>query len=99
MMRRSVVLPQPDGPTSAPTSPACRPNDRPRSTSRSWPAAARKDFLAMLTSSRPRTPAGDMSFNRLHQEGFDRQHHRAEGQSIGQYLGHVEQLEGGPDLE
>ena len=30
------------------------------------------------------TPAGDMSFNGLHQERFDGEHHSDEGQSIGQ---------------
>ena len=40
-----------------------------------------------------------MSFKRLHQEGFDRQHDGDEGESIGQDAGDVEQLERDPDLE
>ena len=44
----------------------------------------------MLTSSRFRTPAGDMSFKRLHQKRFDRQHDGDEGESIGQDTGDVE---------
>src|SRR5216684_8885319 len=53
----------------------------------------------MLTSSRSRAPAGDMSFKRLHQERFDCQHDRDEGESIGQDARDVEQLERNPDLE
>src|SRR5262245_39738703 len=99
MMRRRVVLPQPDGPTSAATSPCPRLKASSPSTWSVPPAAARNDFFLMATSSRSRTPAGDMSFKRLHQEGFDCQHHGDEGESIGQDAGHVEQLEGDPDLE
>ena len=40
-----------------------------------------------------------MSFKRLHQEGFDRQHDGDEGESIGQDAGDVEQLECDADLE
>ena len=53
----------------------------------------------MLTSSRLRTPAGDMSFKRLHQKRFDCQHDGDEGESIGQDAGDVEQLERDADLE
>src|SRR4029077_19033986 len=99
MMRKSVVLPQPDGPTSAPTSPLPRPNVKRSSTCSSPPVAARNDLRVIATSSRPGAPAGDMSFKRLHQERFDHQHDGDEGESIGQDFGHVEQLEGHPDLE
>src|SRR5580692_6485255 len=99
MMRSRVVLPQPDGPTSAATAPAGRANFSPRSTSSRPPDAARYDLLSMLTSSWAGPPAGDMSFNRLHQECFDRQHDDDEGNSIGEDAGDVEQLEGGADLE
>src|SRR5258708_5995020 len=99
MMRSSVVLPQPEGPTSAATAPAGRANFSPRRTSSRPPDAARKDLLSMLTSSWAEPPAGDMSFNRLHQECFDRQHDDDEGNSIGEDAGNVEQLEGDPDLE
>ena len=40
-----------------------------------------------------------MSFKRLHQKRFDRQHDGDEGESIGQDTGHVEQLECDADLE
>ena len=47
----------------------------------------------MTMSSRSRTPAGNVSFKRLHQKGFDYEHDGDEGESIGQDAGHVEQLE------
>ena len=53
----------------------------------------------MTMSSRSRTPAGDVSFKRLHQKGFDCKHDGDEGESIGQDTGHVEQLECDADLE
>src|SRR5438270_8960004 len=99
MMRSNVVLPQPDGPTSAATSPCAKLKAR---SARTWsmpPAGASNDFCLIATSSRSRTPACDMSFERLHQESFNRQHDGDEGQSIGQNARHVEELEGDPDLE
>src|SRR5215467_16168011 len=99
MIRNSVVLPQPDGPTSAPTSPLASVSARLSSTCSSPPAAARNDLCLIETSSRPGTPAGDMSFKRLHQDCFDHQHHGDEGESIGQDLGHVEQLERHADFK
>src|SRR5690348_6219080 len=99
MMRNSVVLPQPEGPTSAPTSPLARPNVKRSSTCSSPPVAARNDLRVIATSSRPGTPARDMSFERLHQARFDHQHDGDEGESIGEDAGHVEQLERGADFE
>src|SRR6266545_6943179 len=99
MMRNSVVLPQPEGPTSAPTSPPASVSARRSITCSSPPTAARYDLRLTETSSRPGAPTGDMSFKRLHQERFDHQHDRDEGESIGQDLGHVAQLERDPDLE
>jgi hypothetical protein len=40
-----------------------------------------------------------MSFKRLHQKCFDRQHDGDEGESIGQDTGDVEQLKCDADLE
>jgi hypothetical protein len=40
-----------------------------------------------------------MSFKRLHQKGFDREHHHSKGQSIGQDARDVEQLERGADFK
>ena len=94
MIRSSVVFPHPDGPTSAATSPLRRLNTSSPSTWSFPPEAARKVFCLMLTSSRPRAPAGDMSFKRLHQKRFDCQHDGDEGESIGQ--DYVEQLKGTP---
>src|ERR1700694_3526214 len=99
MMRNSVVLPQPDGPTSAATSPLSRANASSPNTCRLSPEAARKNFCLMQTSSRPGAPAGDMSFKRLHQECFDHQHDGDEGEGIGQEARDVEQLERDPDFE
>src|SRR5262249_13464617 len=98
-IRSSVVFPHPEGPTSAATSPLRRLNTSSPSTWSFPPEAARKDFCLMLTSSRPRAPAGDMSFKRLHQKRFDCQHDGDEGESIGQDAADVEQLKGDPDLE
>src|SRR5262249_24523049 len=90
MIRNKVVLPHPDGPTRAPTSPPARLSASPSITWSSPPEAARNALCLIETSSRPGAPAGDMSFKRLHQEGFDHQHHGDEGESIGQDPGHVE---------
>src|SRR5450432_1790229 len=98
-MRKSVVLPQPDGPTSAATSPPASAKLSSPSTCRLSPETARKNFCLMRTSSRPGTPAGDMSFKRLHQECFDHQHDGDEGKGIGQEARDVEQLERDPDFE
>jgi len=53
----------------------------------------------MAMSSRSRTPAGNMSFKRLHQKGFGCQHDGDEGKSIGQDARDVEQLECDANLE
>src|SRR5262245_56638294 len=98
-MRSSVVLPQPDGPTSAATSPPARLKPSSPSTLSCPPDAARKDFCLMLTSSRLWAPAGDVSFKRLDQKRFDCQHDGDAGASIGQDAGGGEQRERDPDLE
>src|SRR5262245_3368113 len=98
-IRSRVVFPHPEGPTSAATSPLRKLNVSSPSTWRLPPEAARNDFCRMLTSSRPRAPAGDMSFKRLHQKRFDCQHDGDESESIGQDARNVEQLERDPDLE
>src|SRR3979409_1971294 len=99
MMRSNVVLPHPEGPTSAPTSPLPSEKARPSMTRKVPPVAALYALCVMATSSRGRPPAGDMSFKRLHQERFDHQHHGDEGESIGENPGDVEYLERRPDLE
>src|SRR5262245_46367444 len=109
MIRSSVVLPQPDGPTSAPTSPLPSENARRPITLSLPPLEAANDLCRMSTSSRFTpgwivsggfgAPAGDMSFKRLHQQGFDHQHHGGEGEGVGEDLGDVEQLERRADLE
>src|SRR5215204_6731134 len=99
MIRSIVVLPQPDGPTSAPTSPRLSAITTSRSTSRRSPAAVRYAFRRMLTSSRPKPPAGCASFKGLHQKDLDRQYDRYEGERIGEDACDVEQLEGDANLE
>src|ERR1700693_1462581 len=104
MMRNSVVLPQPEGPTSAATSPLARVKASSPNTCGLSPEAPRKNSCLMQTSSRPAsgclgTPAGDMSFKRLHQECFNHQHDGDEGDGIGQEARDIEQLERDPDLE
>src|SRR5689334_21478489 len=98
-MRSIVVLPQPDGPTKAPTSPWASVKATSRSTSARSPAADRKAFRTMRTSSRSESPTGRASFKGLHQEGFDCQHDGGEAQRIGEDSCHIEQLERNTDLE
>src|SRR5215831_10748190 len=98
-MRSIVVLPQPDGPTKAPTSPWASVKATSDSTSARSPAAERKAFRTMRTSSRSESPTGRASFKGLHQEGFDRQHDGGEAQRIGEDSCHIEQLERNTDLE
>src|SRR6185436_11226653 len=99
MIRSMVVLPQPEGPTKAPTSPWPSSKAKSRSTSRRSPAAVRKALRVMRTSSRPQAPTGRMSFKGLHQEGFDHQQDRDEDQGIGENTCHVEQLKRNADLK
>src|SRR5262249_53067062 len=98
-IRSIVVLPQPEGPTNAPTSPSASRNATSRSTSAPSPAADTKALRTMRTSSRSESPAGRASFKGLHQEGFDRQHDGGEAQRIGQDSCHIEELERNTDLE
>src|ERR1700722_9979389 len=98
-MRISVDLPQPDGPISAPVSPFSRPNERLARTGTLCPDAVRKDLLATRASSRAGSPTRDMTFKGLHQECFDSEHDRSEGQGVGEHERDVEQLEGGIDFE
>src|SRR5215216_475660 len=99
MIRSIVVLPQPDGPTRAHTSPGARESEISRSTSRDSPEAVRYALRAIRSSSRPASPAGRASFKGLHQQDLDRQDHGDEGERIGQDTCHIEQLEGNADLE
>src|SRR5215831_10730725 len=98
-MRSIVVLPQPDGPTKAPTSPWASVKATSDSTSARSPAADRNAFRTMRTSSRSESPTGRASFKGLHQKGFDRQHDGGEAQRIGEDTCHIEQLERNTDLE
>ena len=71
---RIVVLPQPEGPISAPNDPASRRSARPRTTSTGVPSADIKLFASMRSSSGLTSPAVCASFKRLHHEAFDHQH-------------------------
>src|SRR3984893_7399841 len=90
---RIVVLPQPEGPISAPNDPASSRSSRPRTTSTGVPSADRKVFASMRSSSGVASPADCASFKRLYQKAFDHKHQHDEGYGITQYLGHVEQRE------
>src|SRR5262249_18364429 len=98
-MRSIGVLPQPDGPTKAPTSPWASVKAPSDGTPARAPAADRNAFRTMRTSSRSESPTGRASFKGLHQEGFDRQHDGGEAQRIGENTCHIEQLERNTDLE
>ena len=90
---RIVVLPQPEGPISAPNDPASSRSSRPRTTSTGVPSADRKLFASMRSSSGAASPAVCASFKRLHQKAFDHKHKHDEADRIAQYPGHVEQRE------
>src|ERR1700757_2654320 len=98
-IRSIVVLPHPDGPTNAPTSPWASVKATSCGTSARAPDADRNAFRTMRTSSRSESPTGRASFKGLHQKGFDRQHDGGEAQRIGEDSCHIEQLERNPDLE
>src|SRR5450759_2094881 len=98
-MRSVVVLPQPDGPTSAPTSLWRCVKARSRKMSSRPPDAAVNALRVMRTLRGPGSPAGRASFKGLHQEGFDRENDDNECQRIGKDARHVKQLEGDADLE
>src|SRR5215472_8571769 len=98
-IRSIVVLPQPDGPTKAPTSPWVKVNATSHRTSASSPEADRNAFRPMRTSSRSESPTGRASFKGLHQKRFDRQHDGCEAQRIGEDSCHIEQLERNTDFE
>ena len=68
---RIVVLPQPEGPISAPNDPASSRSSRPRMTSTGVPSADRKVFASMRSSSGAASPADCASFKRLYQKAFD----------------------------
>ena len=72
-IRRSVVLPQPDGPINAPKLPASRLSARPRITSTGFPSAERNVLLSIRSSSAS-APALGSSFKWLHQKVFNCQH-------------------------
>src|ERR1700740_143733 len=99
MIRSIVVLPQPDGPTKAATSPRGSVKAMSRSTSREPPDVRAKDFRAMRISSGPHSPAGCASLKRLHHHGFDRQHDGDEHQRIGDNPRHIKQLKGNAHFE
>src|SRR4030088_2635182 len=94
-----VLLPQPDGPTNTPTSPAPSAKLRSASTSNRSPAAFVNALIAISTSSCTGAPPRYPDFKRLHQHGLDGEHDRHETQRIGQQARDVEELEGHTDLE
>src|SRR5260221_1382743 len=93
LILRIVVLPHPEGPTSAPNDPASSRSSKPRTTSTGVPSADRKVFASMRSSSGAASPADCASFKRLHQKAFDHKHQNDARDRIAKYPGHVEQRE------
>src|SRR5438874_12152913 len=99
MIRSIVLLPQPDGPTSTPTSPVPSANLTGASTSCVSPAALLNVLPEISTSSRTGTPPICACLKRLHQHRLDDEHDSSKRQRIGQEPRRVEQLERDADLE
>src|SRR6266702_8411239 len=99
MMRSIVLLPQPDGPISTPTSPEASANLIGASTSCVPPAALLNVLPVIWTSSRTGAPPCCTGLERLHQRRLDHEHDGGECQRIGEQPRRVEQLEGDADLE
>src|SRR5262245_59140400 len=99
MIRRIVVLPQPDGPTRAPTSLCLRSKQTSRRASNRSPEAAVNASCAMRTLRYPISPAEGASFSRLPHCGLDNQNDHNECQGIGKNERHVKQLTGHADLK
>src|SRR5262249_59872552 len=89
MMRSIVVLPQPDGPTRAPTSLFPMLKQTSRRTSKRSPDAVVNALCAMRTSSCTNSPAGRTSFNGLHDSEFDTDNNNDECQRITEEKRHV----------
>src|ERR1700744_4158923 len=70
-----------------------------RITSRRAPEAVRKALRLIVTSSGFRSPAGNMSLERLYNKCLDPKHEGDEGQRVGQQQFQVETLESRIDLE
>src|SRR5512134_427279 len=92
-MRRSVVLPQPDGPISTVMLSGATSRTKSRMATSEVPSALKCVFCSTRISNRLVTPAGRMSFNGLHQEIFDCQHDGDKGERIAEDRRHVEELE------
>src|SRR5712675_1977945 len=99
MIFSMVLLPQPEGPTNTPTSPAPSVKLRPVMASCCSPAAFVNVLRAISTSSCTGPPPRQPRLERLHQEGLDGEHHRHETERIGEQAWNVEQLESDADLE
>src|SRR5262249_19698862 len=89
MMRSIVVLPQPDGPTRAPTSLFPMLKQTSRRTSKRSPDAVVNALCAMRTSSCPNSPARCTSFSGLQQCGFDKENNHDECERISKNKRHV----------
>src|SRR5215510_8694692 len=99
MIRRIVVLPQPDGPTRAPTSLCLRSKQISRRTSKRSPDAAVNALCTIRTLRCPGSPAERASFNGLHHCGFDNENDGYKRERIGKNKRHVKQLKGHADLK
>src|SRR4051812_2547343 len=99
MIRSIVLLPQPDGPISTPTSPDRSANFTGASTSCVSPAALLKVLPVISTSSRTGPPPCCTGLERLYQHRLDHEHDGGEGEGIGEQPRRIEQLESDADLE
>src|SRR5215510_3242065 len=99
MIRRIVVLPQPDGPTRAPTSLCPRSKQISRRTSKRSPDAAVNALCVIRTLRCPVSPAECASFNGLHHCGFDNENDGYKCERVSKNKRHVKQLKGHADLK
>jgi len=99
MIRSSVVLPQPDGPTIAPTFPSSSVNATSRNASR-FHAVSAEIRLRLHDDFKPRETANGRHYVQgPHHESLDRQHDDDEGKRISEQQSHIEKLERDVDLE
>src|SRR6516162_2056073 len=98
-MRSSVLLPQPDGPITTPTSPAASEKWIPAKTSWRLPAALSNALPEISTSSRTGSPPRQPRLEWLQHCRFNHEHDGCEGQRVSKQARNIEQLEGDTDFE
>src|SRR5262245_22392193 len=99
MIRRIVVLPQPDGPTRQTNYQYPRTKQISRRTSKRSPDAAVNALCVIRTLRCPVSPAECASFNGLHHCGFDNENDGYKCERVSKNKRHVKQLKGHADLK